>query len=197
MPKLVYCVAVSIDGVIAGPGGEYDFYPIPADLQEYLRVELPETMPAHVRAHTGLDGVPNRRFDTVLMGHGTYRPGLAAGMTSPYPHLRQYVFSRSLPGSPDPAVALVREDPVGLVRRLKAQPGNRDIWLCGGGVLAGQFLPEIDELLIKQYPVVAGAGLPLFAGPFAPREFTPERSRAFSNGATITTYRPATYRPAA
>ncbi|ANZ21203.1 bifunctional deaminase-reductase domain-containing protein [Streptomyces noursei ATCC 11455] len=190
MRKLVYYVAVSIDGFIAGPGGEFDFYPEAPDMVEHLRAEFPETMPTHIRPHIGLDGVPNERFDTVLMGRGTYQPALDAEVSSPYAHLRQYVVSRSLPDIADPAVELVSEDPIGLVRRLKAEDGDGDIWLCGGGVLAGQLLPEIDELLFKRYPVIAGDGVPAFAGQFRPRPFAPVETLTFSHGGTLTTYRP-------
>ncbi|GAB2610379.1 dihydrofolate reductase family protein [Streptomyces capparidis] len=191
MRKLVYVVALSVDGVIAGPGHEVDFYPQSPDMVEHLRAEYPETMPTHIRPHIGLQGAPNRRFDTVVMGRGTYQPALDIGVTSPYAHLRQYVVSRSLPEIADPAVELVPGDPVGLVRRLKAEDADPDVWLCGGGVLAGQLLPEIDELVVKQYPVVAGGGLPAFAGGFAPRPFTPVEQLTFGNGGTVTTYRPA------
>jgi hypothetical protein len=44
--------------------------------------------------------------------------------------------------------------------------------------------------VIKQYPVVAGGGLPVLAGPFQPRPFTPVETLTFSLGGTITTYRP-------
>jgi dihydrofolate reductase len=81
-------------------------------------------------------------------------------------------------------------DPLALVRRLKAEDGGLDIWLCGGSTLAGQLLPEIDELVVKSYPVIAGGGLPMFSGGFAPRGFTPEDVRAFGHGGTNTTYRP-------
>ncbi|UJB39840.1 dihydrofolate reductase family protein [Streptomyces sp. A1-5] len=192
MRKLAYYVAVSIDGFIAGPGGEFDFYPEAPDMVEHLRAEFPETMPTHIRPHIGLDGAPNKRFDTVLMGRGTYQPALDAGVSSPYAHLRQYVVSRSLPDIADPAVELVSEDPIDLVRRLKAEDGDGDIWLCGGGVLAGQLLPEIDELLFKRYPVVAGDGVPAFAGQFRPRPFAPVETLTFSHGGTLTTYRPTT-----
>ncbi|OKJ05564.1 dihydrofolate reductase family protein [Kitasatospora sp. CB01950] len=190
MRKLVYFVAVSIDGFIAGPSGEFDFYPQPDDLVAHLRAEFPETMPGHVRPHIGLDGAPNKRFDTVLMGLGTYRPAYDHGITSPYPHLKQYVVSSTLPEPTDPAITVVRADPLGLVRELKQQPGDGDIWLCGGGLLAGALLPEIDELLWKRYPVIAGTGIPALAGDFHPRPFTPTETLAFSNGATLTTYRP-------
>jgi dihydrofolate reductase len=189
MRKLVYLVAVSVDGFIAGPGGEFDFYPEAPDMVDHVRTEFPETMPTHVRPHIGLEGVPNKRFDTVIMGRGTYHPESVAHVASPYAHLRQYVVSRSLSGA-DPAVELVRDDPIGLARRLKADDGAGDIWLCGGGLLAAQLLPEIDELILKRYPVVAGGGKPAFTGQFQPRPFAPVETLTFSHGGTITTYRP-------
>ncbi|MGW5680766.1 dihydrofolate reductase family protein [Nonomuraea sp. NPDC003754] len=186
MRKLVYYVGVSIDGYIAGPGGEWDFYPVSDDMAAWMNTELPEVVPAHVRAMIGLDA-PARRFDTVVMGRGTYLPGLDAGMTSPYTPLRHHVVSTTLPDSTDPLVEIVRSEPLELVRRLKKEDGM-DIYLCGGGKLAAAVLPEIDELIIKHYPVVAGDGIPAFAGGFRPTRFAPTQSRTFSNGATVTWY---------
>ena len=40
------------------------------------------------------------------MGRGTYEPGLAVGIASPYPHLRQYVVSSTLGTIDDPGVEL-------------------------------------------------------------------------------------------
>jgi dihydrofolate reductase len=91
--------------------------------------------------------------------------------------------------SDDPGVTLVAGDPVGLVRRLKREPGL-DIWLCGGGHLAGQLLPELDELVLKQYPVIAGAGIPLFAGEFRPRGFDLADTTRFANGSLVLRYTP-------
>ena len=45
---------------------------------------------------------------------------------------------------------------------------------------------EIDELIIKHYPVVAGAGPALVEGEFHPTEFTTTDIRSFSNGVSIT-----------
>ncbi len=189
MRKLVYYVATSIDGYIAGPGGEVDFYPVADDLAAHMNTHYPETVPAHVRPHFGVAlDAPNVRFDTVLMGRGTYQPALDAGITSPYAHLRQYVVSRTIPEIADPAVELVAGDPVELVQRLKKEDGL-DIWLCGGGILASALLPEIDELIVKNYPVVAGAGIPVFTGDFRPHQFSFSGSRTFSNGTIVTTYR--------
>ncbi|WFB06449.1 dihydrofolate reductase family protein [Streptomyces sp. LX-29] len=190
MRKLVYYVAVTLDGYIAGPGGEYDFYPVgdaeqAAAYAAWTNARYPETVPTAMRAARGLADTPNRRFDTVVMGSGTYRPALDAGLTSPYAHLRQYVVSRTLGASPDPEVTVVDGDPLTLVRDLKREEGA-DIWLCGGGRLAGALLPEVDELIIKSYPVVAGSGIPVFAGDFDPTPFAVADRRSFANDVTIT-----------
>ncbi len=135
-----------------------------------------------MRAAHGLADAPNLRFDTVVMGLGAY-----AGLTSPYAHLRQYVVSSTLAQDVDPAVTVVRADPVGLVRGLKREEGQ-DTWLCGGGRLAGVLLPEIDELVIKSYPVVAGAGIPVFDGEFDPTLFAVAERTSFANDVTITRF---------
>ncbi|GGP53238.1 dihydrofolate reductase family protein [Streptomyces melanogenes] len=187
MRKLSYYIALTIDGFIAAPDGSYDFYPLSDELFGFMGSDFPEALPTPARRALGVDETPNRRYDTVLMGRGTYEPGLKAGMTSPYAHLRQIVFSRGLGESPDPAVEIVSGDPVAFVRELKREEGA-DIYLCGGADLAGQLVDEIDELVIKSYPVVAGAGIPLFRTEFTPRSFVPTDSRSFENGTVVTTY---------
>ncbi|KIZ15229.1 dihydrofolate reductase family protein [Streptomyces natalensis] len=192
MRKLVYYVAVTLDGRIAGPGGEYDFFPAGDEQQAaayaaWTNALYPETVPTAHRPAVGLADVPNRRFDTVVMGLGSYRPALDAGITSPYAHLRQYVVSSTLKPDTDPAVTVVPGDPLALVRELKQEDGEGlDIWLCGGGKLAGALLPEIDELVIKNYPVVVGAGVPAFDGAFDPTAFDVSERTAFPNGVTLT-----------
>ncbi|WP_084961764.1 dihydrofolate reductase family protein [Thermoactinospora rubra] len=185
MRKLVYYVGVSIDGYIAGPGHDISFFPLPDDMLAWIGEEYPETLPTHVRPHLGLADAPNRHFDTLVMGRGTYEPGLAINVTSPYAHVKQYVVSRTLTGIDDPAVEFVKDDPLGLVRELKRQDGM-DVWLAGGGRLAAALLPEIDELVVKSYPVVAANGTRAFDGDFQPTPFTPTATRTFSNGAQVT-----------
>lgn len=186
MRKLVYYVAVSLDGYIAGPGGEADFYPVSEDMVEWINARYPESVPTHIRKLVGLPlDTPNQCWDTVLMGRGTYEQGLRTGAANPYPHLKQYVVSTTLEKTGDPAVELVRTDPVELVRRLEKEEG-KDIWLCGGGKLAGALIDEIDQLIIKSYPVSAGTGVPVFAGAFRPTLFTPVRRQEFGNGAQVT-----------
>lgn len=186
MRSLTYFVGTSLDGFIAGPDGSYDFYPVGEDLLRWMASEYPETLPTHLHAAFGVRG-EGRHFDTVVMGRGTYAPALKAGITSPYAHLRQVVVSRSLERSPDPAVELVASDPLERVRALKREPG-KGLYLAGGGVLAGALLPELDTLVLKVYPVVAGSGIPVFQAGFSPTQFTRVSSRLFDSGAVVLTY---------
>lgn len=190
MRKLVYYVATTLDGFIAGPdGGDpsgEEYLPVTPDLVQFIVESYPETLPAPARAALGVDG-PGLAFNTVVEGRHSYEIGLAAGMTNAYPHLRHIVFSRTVTTSPDAAVEIVSSEPAAFVRELKAQPGA-DIWLVGGGKLASALLPEIDRLVLKQNPSVIGSGVPLFDGPFAPTLFQPAGEVLLTGGVRILTY---------
>jgi dihydrofolate reductase len=54
--------------------------------------------------------------------------------------------------------------------------------------LAGELVDEIDELVIKTYPIVYGTGMPLFGSGFAVSEFILESVRTFGNGTMVRTY---------
>jgi dihydrofolate reductase len=184
--KLTYYVATTIDGYIAGRGDAVDFYVYEGDHMDAINARFPETIPGHLRQALGIDS-ENKGFDTVLMGRGTYDIAFKEGITSPYPHLRQIVFSSSLTERPDPAVEVISGDPVPAVQELKQQEGL-DIWLCGGGKLAAQLHDEIDEILLKLHPVTIGEGVPLFDGPVGPRRFDLTDSTLFSSGVAFMTY---------
>lgn len=187
MRKLVYYVGISIDGYIAGPGGEIDFFPLPDDMKAFIATDYPETLPAHAWPHFGIEpGTQVQAFDTLVMGRATYEPALQIGITSPYSHMRQYIVSTTLGAIDDPTVELVTGDPLELVRKLKAEDTGKDIWLAGGGKLAASLLPEIDELIVKSYAVVAGTGVRAFSGEFQPTEFTPTRRQELSKGNQVT-----------
>ena len=130
----------------------------------------------------------NKRFDAVLMGRKTYEVGLEAGVTNPYPHLKQYLFSGGMSVSPDEGVQLVSGDAVAKVKELKQETG-RDIWLCGGGELATRLFPEIDELILKVNPAVIGSGIPLFRGAVKPTTLEVAASKGYGNGFRLTHYR--------
>jgi dihydrofolate reductase len=187
--RLTYFIATSIDGFIGDPSGDAEFFTryVDEEFFEYLKAEYPETLPTHGRRALGLDDLENRRFDTVIQGRASYDLALNVGVTSPYAHLRQFVASRTIGDSPDPAVEIVSDDLVGKVRELKQEQGL-DIYLCGGSKLAGALLDEVDELVIKTYPVVLGSGMPMFAWGFGPTDFTLEAVRAFGNGTLVRRY---------
>ena len=96
MRELVYYVAVSIDGYIAGPDGEFDAFLFEGDHAGYITAELPDAIPTHIAGQLGI-AQRRERFDTVLMGAATYAIGLPDA-PSPYRHLDQYVFThREIP----------------------------------------------------------------------------------------------------
>ena len=75
--------------------------------------------------------------------------------------------------------------------QLKAEQGL-DIYLAGGATLAGALVDEIDELVIKLYPVLAGSGVPFFSGAgFAPRGLERVAATSFDSGHVIIEYRRA------
>jgi dihydrofolate reductase len=187
--KLTYFIAASIDGFIGEPGGNAEFFTrfVDEEFFEYLKTEYPETLPTQGRRALGMDDLENKRFDTVIQGRASYQLALDGNVTSPYAHLRQYVASRTIDQSPDPAVEIVSDDLVGKVRELKQEEGL-DIYLCGGSKLAGELLDEIDELVVKTYAVVLGSGMPMFASEFRLTEFTLESARTFGNGTLVRHY---------
>ncbi|REF35795.1 dihydrofolate reductase family protein [Thermasporomyces composti] len=193
MRKLVYFIASTLDGYIAGPDGADPtgpggFWPIPEDYSRYLVAEYPETLPGAARHALGITAT-GRHFDTVLEGRRSYEVGLKVGVTDAFPHLRHLVFSRTLADSPDPAVEIVSGDPVATVRELKRQEG-KDLWLIGGGELAGTLYPEIDQLILKLAPLTIGAGVPLFgrSAVFDPRTWELTDHTVFDSGSAILTY---------
>ncbi|GAA2203014.1 MULTISPECIES: dihydrofolate reductase family protein [Streptomyces] len=196
MRKLVYYVASTLDGFIAGPDGSDPtgpdgFWPIAPDYIRRLAAMYPETLPAGAREALGVTA-EGTHFDTVLEGRKSYEIGLAAGVPDAYPHLRHLVFSRTLTQVPAPAVELVAGDPVAKVRALKREDG-KDIWLLGGAELAGALYPEIDRLIVKLAPLTLGDGIPLFSrkAAFDPRLWQLTDHTAVESGALFLTYQRA------
>ncbi|GAA3478811.1 dihydrofolate reductase family protein [Streptomyces yanii] len=190
MRKLTYFIACSIDGFIGDPSGDassmYRF--VDEEFLDYLKSQYPETVSTAGRLQLGIHGVRNQKFDTVIQGRASYQLALDVNITSPYAQLRELVASRTMKESPDPNVELVSGDVVNRVRELKAEESGLGIWLCGGSQLAGELLDEIDELVIKTYPLVYGSGMPMFGSDFADTEFMLDSVAAFDNGVLVRTY---------
>ncbi|MEV4992129.1 dihydrofolate reductase family protein [Streptomyces niveus] len=188
MRKLSYFIAVSIDGYIGDPTGEAEFFTrfVDEEFFAFLKDEYPETLPTPGRQPLGIDHLENKQFDTVIQGRRSYELALDIGITSPYAHMRQLVASRTLT-SPDPAVEIVSGDIAALVRELKREEGL-GIYLCGGANLAAELFDEVDELVVKTYPLILGSGMPMFGTKYAQTEFALESNRTFGNGAVVRTY---------
>ncbi len=191
MRELVYFVAVSLDGYIAGPAGEFDAFPLEGDHMQPLTARFADAIPTNISDAYGIEQ-DGSVFDTVVMGWNTYAVGLPAGVTSPYRHLRQVVFSQSrtqadIPGDP-PSLSVSNDNPVDVVRRLKDQPGT-SIWLCGGGSIASVLADEIDRLVLKRNPLLFGDGIPLFApGAYEPQRFHEVETTAYNSGVVVSEY---------
>ena len=145
MRRVVYSAACSLDGFIAGPRGEYDWIPMEPDIDFAAMFS---------------------RFDTVLLGRKSYEAARAQGGGGGVsPGTKEYVFSRTLTPDQCPGVTL-SDDPEGVVRRLKAEPG-KDIWLFGGGELFRSLLQAglVDAVEVGLMPVLLGGGIPLLAHP--------------------------------
>ncbi|MFG2971683.1 dihydrofolate reductase family protein [Streptomyces sp. NPDC048331] len=189
MRKLTYLIATSIDGFMADPDGDGDFFNdyLDPEYLGHLTTEYPETLPTHAHEMLGVDISTARHFDAIVMGRRTYDPALKMGIASPYAHLKQYVVTRSITIPPDPSVELISGDVAARVRELKAQDGL-GIYLCGGADLAGRLVEEIDEFVIKTYPVLTGGGIPLTRAGFARRELELTGVKTFGGGQVVTTY---------
>ncbi len=187
MVELKYYIACTVDRFIARLDDSFDFFSMEAEKTADLIKKFPETIPAHFRQQLGITA-ENQCFDTILMGRRTYEIGLKEGISNPYPHLKQYLFSHSLKKSPDPNVELVSSDAIAFVKELKRR-SLKDIWLCGGGNLATVLFPEIDEMILKVDPIILGEGIPLFAGVVKQTGLELSKSKIYKNGFMLLYYR--------
>ncbi len=144
MRRVCYHVAASLDGFIADQHGGFDW--IPHD--------------------SAVDfGAIFARFDTILMGRKTFEVVERAGGPPFGRDVRVYVFSTTLSQTSLPSVTVVGADAAAVVEGLRREPGDREIWLFGGGLLFAHLLAEgqVDTVEITVVPVLLGAGIPLVA----------------------------------
>jgi dihydrofolate reductase len=162
--RVRYGVAMSLDGYIAGPNGEYDWI-----------VHDPEIDFAEIFS----------RFDTLLIGRKTFEAmGKMEGGGS-WPGVKSYVISRTLDQANHPDVTIA-PDAGRLVASLKAEPG-KDIWLFGGGdlfrsLLAAGLVDGIDAAIV---PVLLGGGIPMLPSPADRARLTLRRRRIYETSGII------------
>jgi dihydrofolate reductase len=183
MRKIIYWVHTSVDGVVDGPNGEFDWPVMGPELSAYS---------------DALD----RRVDTLLFGRPVWEMMVGfwpnAEAISQDPHVAAFapfwratpkiVFSRSYPGD-QWADRVVRGDLEAEVTALKAQPGA-DLLLTGGASLAAALtdLGLVDEYHIAVHPVVLGGGRRLFAEPKQRLNLRAEKSDMLDGQVVVTSY---------
>jgi dihydrofolate reductase len=146
MRKVVYSVAMSLDGYVAGPNGEADWITMdPEDDPEF-------DFTAWVA-----------RFDTVLLGRKTYEQVKAMGGGEAMPGVTSIIASRTLKPEDCPGATVIGDGLTDRVRELRAG-GGKGIWLFGG-VLFRSLLDAglVDEVGVAVMPVLLGGGVPLLA----------------------------------
>ena len=155
MPLTQYYTATTLDGFIADPDNSLDWL---------LTRKTEDDGPLNYGDFIADVGA-------MAMGSTTYEWILAhefAG-TDPaewrWPYdIPCWVFTRrQLPVVPDSGVQFTRAD-IGTVHaEMVAAAGDRNVWIVGGGDLAGQFddFGLLDEVIVSIAPVTLGGGAPL------------------------------------
>ncbi|MCU0774180.1 MAG: dihydrofolate reductase family protein [Ideonella sp.] len=121
-------------------------------------------------ADTGFDAFI-AEIGAIAMGAATYQWMLAHVVQpegregAPWPYAQPaWVFShRTLPRVPGAAVHFVEGDVRPVHAAMAAAAGGRDLWIVGGGDLAGQFHDAglLDEVIVQVGSVTLGSGRPL------------------------------------
>jgi dihydrofolate reductase len=70
---------------------------------------------------------------------------------------------RQLPVVPDARIEFTSTDVASVHKEMAAAAGDRNVWIVGGGDLAGQFADVglLDEVIVSIAPVTLGGGAPL------------------------------------
>src|SRR4051812_5029330 len=151
--KTQYYTASSLDGFIAGPNDSLDWL-------------FPLGDPEETSYPTFIKGV-----GALAMGSSTYEwmlrhvvgPGAERPQPWPYEQPTWVFTSRTLPTVPDADVRFVRGDVRPVHRDMARAAGGKNVWIVGGGDLAGQFYDAglLDEIFVQIGSVTLGAGKPL------------------------------------
>jgi dihydrofolate reductase len=155
MPKLTYYTATTLDGFIADPD----------DSLAWLFVQEQD--------HGGLLNYDEffAGIGALVMGSTTYEWVLAnrervieeVGSAWPYAIPAWVMTSRDLEAVPGADIRFASGSVTGVYDAMVGAASGKDLWLVGGGDLAGQFAEAglLDEVITYVAPVTLGAGRPL------------------------------------
>jgi dihydrofolate reductase len=169
MRKIILQLAVSLDGYIEGPNGEYDWCFTDQDygMSEFFK-----------------------RIDSLFIGRKSYELTLSMGdaAMSGFPKLTEYVFSTTLK-EVRPGAFLIKENIEAEVTRIKNEPG-KDIWLFGGASLTASLLSPglVDEIILAVHPIILGGGKPLFSNINNRVPLKLINAKTYSTGLVMLTY---------
>lgn len=143
-----YYTAASLDGFIATTEHSLDWL-----LRQEIDMEGPMAYPEFEK-RIGALALGASTFDWVMRHEGG-----VWGYTQP-----TWVFthgSRAVPQGAD--VRIVSGDVAPVHAEMLSAAGEKDLWIVGGGDLAGQFADAglLDEVWVQYAPVTLGAGAPL------------------------------------
>ncbi len=145
-PLVRYHVAVSVDGFIAPLDGSVDWFD---------QVREADADDSYTEFVNGIGGI--------ILGRRTFETELGFGPWS-YEALPALMLTNRAPEVTPRNMWTASGDPAPALAALKAQVRHGDIWLLGGGVLAGQLLDAglIDRVELTVLPISLGQGRPLF-----------------------------------
>jgi dihydrofolate reductase len=156
MRKLIYSMGVSLDGFIAGPGGNIDWTAPDEELHRFHNDQAREV---------GVYLYGRRLYEVMTywetVEQDTSAHEIELEFARVWKEVPKLVFSTTLEDVEGNA-RLAEEDVVEVARRLKAEPG-KDLAVGGAG-LASALMREnlIDEYQLFVRPIILGAGTPYF-----------------------------------
>ena len=155
-PKLIYSMTVSLDGFIAGPGGEIDWSAPDEELHRFHNEQVRE-LGAHLCGR--------RLYETMVYWETAEENPSAAEHEIEFARiwkaLPKIVFSKTLE-KVEGNSRLVRDVVAEEIAELKEQPGE-DLAVGGAGLASACIeLGLVDEYRLFVSPVVLGAGTPYF-----------------------------------
>ncbi|MBC7841637.1 MAG: dihydrofolate reductase family protein [Gemmatimonadaceae bacterium] len=152
--KTQYYTASSLDGFIATEDDSLEWlFPL-GDLND-------TGYPAFI-AEVGALAMGSATYEWMLR-HALVVAG-ETGSTWPYTQPTWVFSSRTLPAVPGANLHFVRGNVEPVHSAMRAAAGDRNIWVVGGGDLAGQFHDAglLDEVIVQLGSVTLGKGKPLF-----------------------------------
>ncbi len=151
--KTQYYTASSLDGFIADSQHSLDW------LLQFGSVEG-TSYPAFIR-DVGALAMGSSTYEWLLNNH--VRPENGDPQPWPYDQPTWVFSSRSLPEIPGADVRFVRGDVRPVHQEMVEAAAGKNVWIVGGGELAGQFLDHglLDELIVQITSVTLGGGAPL------------------------------------